>query len=254
MIYIATHKAFNNPNLDGYIPLQVGAEIHEDLGYLKDNSGDNISGKNPNYCELTGLYWIWKNTNDDYKGLVHYRRFFSKTELSSSPQFFLTYAELKKYLQNADIVLPEKEFYKTTAKEAMISGCTTDEVYDRLRETIEEVCEDYLADFDRFFSDNNGSQYNMLFCKKEVFDNYCEWLFKILFNLEDKIDLEKLEGQQKRVYGFLSERLLNIWVTHNNLKTCYVNTSQIELPLWMRIRVIRRRITNTIRFYVRNHI
>ena len=26
MIYIATHKKFDNPNLDNYIPLQVGAE------------------------------------------------------------------------------------------------------------------------------------------------------------------------------------------------------------------------------------
>lgn len=59
MIYIAAHKQFTSLEMDGYIPLQVGAENNIDLGYLKDNVGDNISEKNPNYCELTGLYWIF---------------------------------------------------------------------------------------------------------------------------------------------------------------------------------------------------
>ena len=68
MIYIATHKKFNVPNLNGYCALQVGAEGKEKYGYLRDNIGNHISGKNANYCELTGLYWIWKNTDDSYKG------------------------------------------------------------------------------------------------------------------------------------------------------------------------------------------
>ena len=66
MIYIAAHKEFDIPKLEGYIPLQVGAEGKADLGYLKDNTGDEISLKNPNFCELTGLYWIWKMQKRKY--------------------------------------------------------------------------------------------------------------------------------------------------------------------------------------------
>ena len=86
MIYIAAHKKFNVPQLDNYAVLQVGAQGKENLGYLQDNTGDNISYKNPNFCELTGLYWIWKNCDDEYKGLVHYRRYFGKSNLSSKPE------------------------------------------------------------------------------------------------------------------------------------------------------------------------
>ena len=82
-IVVATHKAFPMPTDKMYIPLHVGAEgkTNEDgtpldLGYQKDNTGDNISAKNANYCELTGLYWAWKNLKADYIGLVHYRRYF----------------------------------------------------------------------------------------------------------------------------------------------------------------------------------
>ena len=76
-IYIAVHKKANVLRREGYIPLHVGAEGKEDLGFVKDNTGDNISCKNPNYCELTGLYWIWKNSNYNKVGLSHYRRFFA---------------------------------------------------------------------------------------------------------------------------------------------------------------------------------
>ena len=105
MIYIAAHKQFTSLEMDGYIPLQVGAENNIDLGYLKDNVGDNISEKNPNYCELTGLYWIWKNCNDEYKGLVHYRRYFGKSNLKIGPSNIYTYQEMVKMLETADMIV-----------------------------------------------------------------------------------------------------------------------------------------------------
>ena len=76
-IIVATHKEYNMPSDDIYLPVQVGAEGKKDLGYQKDNIGNNISKKNPFFCELTGLYWAWKNLKADYIGLAHYRRHFS---------------------------------------------------------------------------------------------------------------------------------------------------------------------------------
>ena len=76
-VYIATHKKFDEPKIENYMPLHVGAVNGKNLGYLTDDTGENISNQNTHYCELTGLYWIWKNTTDENVGLVHYRRYFT---------------------------------------------------------------------------------------------------------------------------------------------------------------------------------
>ena len=76
-IIIAAHKQYRMPDDPVYVPVQVGAACNKDadgnpvdLGFLKDNSGDNISAKNPHFCELTGLYWAWKNLEADHLGLA----------------------------------------------------------------------------------------------------------------------------------------------------------------------------------------
>ena len=75
---VATHKKYEMPKDLMYVPLQVGADGKEKItDYEQDNIGDNISSKNPYFCELTGLYWAWKNLDADYIGLSHYRRHFS---------------------------------------------------------------------------------------------------------------------------------------------------------------------------------
>ena len=75
-IFAMTHKPFSVPSDPMYVPLQVGRALHDDLGYIGDDTGDNISALNGYYSELTGVYWIWKNvTNADYVGICHYRRY-----------------------------------------------------------------------------------------------------------------------------------------------------------------------------------
>lgn len=73
-IYIATHKDYSFQQKK--IPIHVGKDLTDlNLGIIGDNTGDNISSLNPNFCELTALYWMWKNSSADYLGLIHYRRF-----------------------------------------------------------------------------------------------------------------------------------------------------------------------------------
>ena len=76
-IIIATHKKYKMPKDNIYLPLYVGSKEKENIGFTRDDTKDNISDKNPYFCELTGLYWAWKNLDDDYIGLSHYRRHFS---------------------------------------------------------------------------------------------------------------------------------------------------------------------------------
>lgn len=69
-IGIAMHKPAPIPHGRTYLPIHVGAAIHPDVltEIQQDNTGDNISELNPYYCELTALYWLWKNNDSDYKG------------------------------------------------------------------------------------------------------------------------------------------------------------------------------------------
>ena len=251
MIYIATHKKFNVPNLNGYCALQVGAEGKEKYGYLRDNIGNHISGKNANYCELTGLYWIWKNTDDSYKGLVHYRRYFGRNNLSNKISDICSYEYLLNCLKSVDIVLPYVEYFKQNAKEEILLRCCTEEIFDKLRQIIETKYPDYIETYDRYFNENKASLFNMLFCKREIFDAYCEWLFSILFVLEKQVDLAKLNTYQQRLYGFLSERLLNVWVIKNKLVVKHLPVIHMELPVFDRIRLVRRRFTNRFRFWIK---
>ncbi len=242
MIYIAAHKEFDVPQLENYVPLQVGAEGKESLGYLQDNTGDNISLKNPNFCELTGLYWIWKNTNDEYKGLVHYRRYFGKSNLSSKTKDIYTYDEMVDLLKGNDIVLPYVEYFKQNAKEEILIQCCTPEIFDKLRRIIEEMYPEYLEAFDQYFAQNKSVLFNMMFCSAKIFDAYCEWLFSVLFELEKTVDLSKLNSYQKRLYGFLSERLLNVWLIKNNKKIRHVAIVNVEMPTKEKIVLLLRRM------------
>lgn len=253
MIYIATHKKFDNPKLKNYIPLQVGAEGKEDLGYLRDNTGDNISKKNSNFCELTGLYWIWKNCYDEYKGLVHYRRYFGKNNISNKKKDVYTYDELICKLKNADIILPYIEYFKENTKDEILRECCTPEIFSKLENIIEDKYPEYVEVFKNYFSQNKTVLFNMMFCRKELFDSYCEWLFDILFTLEKNVDINLLNSYQKRLYGFLSERLLNVWIRYNNLSVENVSVINTDMGFKQRCILIRRRITNRIRYIYNKH-
>ena len=224
MIYIAAHKKFNDPHLDGYMPLQVGAEGKDDLGYLKDNSGDNISLRNPNYCD--------------------------RSNLSSRISDVWSCQTLTDQLRDHDIVLPCQTVFLQNAREQLL-GCCSAETFDRLRQVISDKYPDYLTDFDSFFAQNKCSLFNMMYCRRELFDAYCSWLFDILFELEKHVSLDDVNDYDKRLYGFLSERLINIWSVHNGLIPFYSPVIQTEMSNLEKIRLMRRNLTNNIRYHIR---
>ena len=218
-LYVITHKKFKNTNLEGYIPIQVGAFGKEKLGYLDDSIKDNISDKNKNYCELTGIYWLWKNINDvDIIGINHYRRYFSKSEIIKSKKLFLTTKKIEDILKTYDIILQKREVYREIAYKQYCNNSGFAEDLEKIREIISQKYNNYLQAFDEVMNSNRMYQFNMMICNKSLYNKYCDWLFDILFELEKTVDLSKYNDYQKRIYGFLSERLLNVWVKTNNLK------------------------------------
>lgn len=251
MIYIVSHKPVELPRLKGYRPIQVGDAKADFPGFIRDDTGDNIADKNASYCELTAMYWVWRNVDDDYKGLAHYRRFFGRRSMSSDPRDILPYDVLKDMTESCDIVLAKPVAYHVSAREQLLMESCSPGNFDRLREVMGELYPDYLDAFDGFFRGNRAAQYNMLFARREVFDAYCQWVFPLLFHLEDRVDLTGASDYRRRLYGFLSERLLNVWTLKNDLRVRYTPVVSTEYSPRDHLTYLRRDITNALRFRLR---
>lgn len=227
LIYVATHKSFDTSILPkSYIPLHVGMEGKVSLGYLGDNTGDNISLKNDKYCELTGLYWIWKNSQEDIVGLCHYRRFFvSKVAYSLKVLFgvncgILKEQSIKRKLRKHDMIV--YPFYVAKGKtiyQRFAEGHNSKDL-DAVRNAIEKLYPDYLADYDLIMNGREFYYANMFIARKEVINEYCKWLFDVFFEAEKHIDTSGYDSYQKRVMGFISERVFEVWITHNKINIC----------------------------------
>ena len=217
-IFIACHKKCELPKQEGYIPLHVGAEGKKDLGFIKDSSGENISLKNPNFCELTGLYWMWKNSKSKYIGLVHYRRYFFKKSTYHTIDKILTKNEALDILNKYDVIVPKKIKLVGMNTRNQFAKFHHIKDYDMCRKVIEEKYPKYLDSFDKVSNRNYFYAFNMCIMNKKQFDKYCEWLFDILFEVEKRVDISNYTPYEKRLFGFLSERLFNVWLEENKLK------------------------------------
>lgn len=179
--------------------LQVGAaltnkRISSDV--LVDCTGDNISEKNKQYCELTGLYWIWKNASEDYVGLVQYRR-----------HFVLPPDWLQRMVSNeVDAILPVPLYVApSVAENYRERHCAGD--WDYMMEYLrEKSMEDYMA-AQKVFGQNLYSPCNMLVAKRETLSELCRWLFPIVDAVAEHGG-KKEDVYQNRYPGFLSERLI----------------------------------------------
>lgn len=210
-IIVATHKKYRMPEDKMYLPLQVGAEGKPDLGYAKDNTGENISARNLSFCELTGLYWAWKNLDAEYIGLVHYRRHFrgrGKEPFSS----ILTYHQLLPMLGRYSIFVPRKRHYYIESLYSHYRHTHYAEHLDITRAIIAEKYPNDVAGYDRVIRHTYGYMFNMAIMKREFLDAYCSWLFDILFELDRRIDITGLSAYQKRFLGRVSEILFNVWL------------------------------------------
>ncbi|MGF0112562.1 DUF4422 domain-containing protein [Streptococcus sp. SGI.013] len=221
--YIMTHKPFESVTSDSiYVPLVVGANKNIVEEYdLKDNSfEDNISDKNSSFCELTGMYWIWKHSSEDIVGISHYRRYFTKNRYIFRKSGILSEKDIRNDLTKYDVIVSLtgiNEFLGHKAGE-YFNKIHDAEVWESCRQIISEDYPEYLKDFEWFEDQDKGYICNMSIMKKEVYDTYCDWLFDILFKLDKTIDYSKYDNYNKRMVGFVAERLLNVWIKHQALK------------------------------------
>lgn len=212
-IYVCTHKVFDPPRDPIYVPLHVGKKGKPDLGYQGDDTGDEISGKNCYYSELTGLYWEAKNCPDvDIKGSCHYRRYLINEQSKA-----YTAAEIEGILQEYDIMTTKT----LTLRSAYYDGFGENhhiKDLQLLEKVLKEEYPAYYPTFEKLVHENKTYFGNMIICRRELFDAYVDWLFEIFFKMEPQMDFTGYDDYHKRVFGFLSEFLLKVYVVVNGLK------------------------------------
>lgn len=245
-IYVITHKPYDVLDNEIYVPLQVGAELNKDknLGFLKDSTGDNISIKNKSFCELTGAYWIWKNSKAKITGLVHYRRYFYNNMFTNKSKYVLTAEDINKTLQKYDCIVCKKSKIPFGTVEKYYAKHHYSKDYDILRKIIKEKYPEYLDSFNKVSKSNYYYNLNMLITRKELFDKYCDWLFDILFEVEKQTDTSEYSDYDKRIYGFLSEILLRVWLEKNKLTFKEFNVYNNEIPFFGQL--LKRIVMNCI--------
>lgn len=271
-ILVCCHKPCElppNPD-DLFLPIQVGAAISNvDLEMQRDDmvNGkpcDNISAKNKSYCELTALYWAWKNIkkiypNLEYIGMNHYRRYFSfdrkfsvyedtvKDE-SEVNRYELNKNRLQKILCKNRIIISRKHFYKFSMFFAYCLFYVSED-YRILKQTIQYDFPDFYEPFIKCMEKSNYySPYNMFVMKFSEFSKYCEWLFNVLSKIERKIPFKYYTQQQMRVFGYMSEFLLRIYLyknsnkIHENIVSVYRDDIYLLNPILQIFKTLRNKL------------
>ena len=254
-IFSVFHKDYPQPNCDFIKPIQVGKALNPyDLGFLKDDAGDNISVKNPIFCELTALYWIWKNTDQiesEFVGLSHYRRYFCQPQSIKKKKLlitiykddkrgvypksltdeeldniaseqlkndFLSHFNDKKLIIARPSAMGSAKLYDFNIKDSYIYNHIREDWF-LLEDAIEKIHPAY-ADFSKTYFETAKEMhcFNMFVGSKNFLNDYCEWLFPILTELENTVKLSEYP-YQRRLFGFMAERLFNLYIKRNNLAT-----------------------------------
>ncbi|WP_411993325.1 DUF4422 domain-containing protein [Agarivorans sp. DSG3-1] len=231
-MHVVSHKPFELPNALGYQPIYVGetmaSDTHHDSSYA-----NNIADKNAYYCELTALYALWKHTNEDVVGISHYRRYFVIKEYRGIFKYLLkdkAYPQevwRQQFAKGYDLILPRPmKLGSSVAAHYRKHHDLADLML--VREVLQDTDVSSVFYFDQAMASGEYHGLNMLIAPKSIFDCYCSWLFPILFTLEQRLDMASRTLYQQRVFGFVSERLIDVWLLKET-KLKYLEVPTITL-------------------------
>ena len=192
------------------VTIQSGCALTDKrIAELADDTGDNISQRNPSYSELTALYWVWKNQKSKYVGWRHYRRLFAVNEM-----------ELEQYMaEGIDVIMPQPMILSDSIEKQYIEASTMD-TWIVMLQVLARRHPDYYRAAKAVFKLNVFFPYCMGIWSWEYFDEYCSWLFPILDEVYEVIG-EKWDVYQNRYIAFLAERLHSLYFTVNSNKLKY---------------------------------
>ena len=230
-LFMVYHK--DSPRLDAYpfVPIQVGPAPDIPGIEYRDDFNDSIAAKNPNFCELTAQYWIWKNVKADYVGLMHYRRLipfngcsdwtFTDFSPETCRRFGWNAESVEKLLAKYDILLPPNDIVFPPGEPRHIMTPYEFHCYEHRKGDIDaalaairEVTPEFADYADRALCKSHHECFgNICVMRKDLFDAYSEWLFKVLFVVERRIEIPA-NREEARLFGFLSERLVMVWLLY----------------------------------------
>ena len=240
--------SIHNSNLNkikslNYIPVGLSHDNFSEE-WLRDNTNDNISHKNPYYGEYTFYYWYWKNLlkfkkNNEWVGFSHYRELWG-SNLENNGKEELKDLVLQKFCpvwSNYDAVIgkpidvggkPKSMKIIKYGKMALLrnpkaiffeKGRTIRwqfEMFHGIKKLDKAI--DLLPDQDReefrnfTRTENSFSRGNMFITKSpKIMNDYFEYIFQWLEKCEDIFGFELNGYGQIRVYTFLAERFLPFW-------------------------------------------
>ena len=240
-IFVSAHKAVELFDSQVFQPVQVGASRTEErfMWALRDDEADNISDLNPMYCELTTQYWAWKNVDADYIGFCHYRRYFDFSDTSheenaygeviddyidvvSQREYMLEDAHVREVVKNYDVITtPVEDIHSYMGENSTIRSQYDAapklfvEDLDRVIDILVARHPEYEQDAKAFLVGHTGRFCNMFIMKKEIFRDYCTWLFPLLEEFVASADMSLYSKEGLRTPGHLAERLLNIYLLHH---------------------------------------
>lgn len=226
-------------------PLQLRKKITGiDLGYLSDDTGDNISERGDSYGGTPpSMYWVWKNDcESDFVGICHWRRYFLIDEKHNYFQYKynVTTAEeivkirfgdkyLNHLLDHYDVILPKKLRITTTYWKKYSKEADERDLF-ALEKAINSVCPEYIPIFNKYYKNGNLLvMSNMLISKKKVFDDFCEWIFPIIYKIDEMKDPLKNSLSEVRRIDYIFEQLFPLYfIMHKELKIKYLPIIQVN--------------------------
>lgn len=233
-IIVCCHKQNVMATQEPYMPVHVGKTLSPvELGVQSDAEGDNISAKNRSYCELTGMFWAWKNLKDvDVIGLCHYRRYFDFHNQCDSvlPETCFAIEQFGQVnlsvpgnvienLRDGNAYVAKPRFYR----ESLFVNYCIAHISDDIRALEEYIMTTQTENikwawFEYMHRNCQLRHYNMFIMTWHDFDAYCSWLFPLLTEMEARIDILHYTPVQGRIWGYMAERLMNVWLLANHFK------------------------------------
>ncbi len=211
---------------DGYKIIQAGRALNPDLGYIGDNTGENISHLNLYLNEITALYWFWKNTTHTVVGLVHYRRFF--TELDNRDfayEKILTKDAALKILERYDIIISKVSYEFMIQQDLLKNDCGYElPIFAEgiIKKHMLKAQPDYVETFENLMNSVTMYRSHLFITRRNVLDAYCKWLFSFIVDATEEVlrsvPLANLPFSPRRLMAFLAERMLTVWLIKNRLR------------------------------------
>lgn len=231
-IIVATTQRCRMPEDPMYLPLQVGSEGKPDLGYARDDTGDNISRKNACYCELTGLYWAWKNIHADYIGLVHYRRYFRQgRSLCRDPyRSILQSRTARRLLKRKKLLVPRRRRYYIETLKSHYEHTHGDVELLAMQKILAQSDPAAISAWNRALGRTWGYMFNMMVLPQQLLEDYCTWLFPLLDCLYTRIGTDGRTDFEKRYIGRIGELLFNVWLEKKKLDGTITDRDIGEVP------------------------